>query len=156
MKTPRLAAGLTAALMAMNVVGPAAAATATCFQPADIEAEQAIRYQTELMVISDTCGSDSYRDFTIRNREAIIFYQKQLMDRFRRAGARSPRASLDSYLTEMANQRSLAAGREQTQAVCGRSAALLAEAKKLSGEQLRRHIATLAAENGKGYRRCAG
>jgi len=33
---------------------------------------------------------------------------------------------------------------------------LLSEAKKLTGDQFRRHIATLAAESGKGYRRCAG
>jgi len=156
MKRARLVAGLTAALVAANAVGPAAAATATCFQSADIEAETAIRYQTDIMVISDTCGSDSYRDFTVHNREAIIAYQKQLMDRFRRAGVRSPRASLDSYLTEMANERALAAGRERSQLVCERSIALLSEAKKLTGEQFRRHIATLAAENGKGYRRCAG
>jgi hypothetical protein len=156
MRPSRLAAGLTAALVAANAAGPAAAATATCFQAADIEAEQAIRYQTEIMVISDTCGSDSYRDFTVRNRHAIISYQHQLLERFRRAGARNPRASLDSYLTEMANERALVAGREKTQTVCGRSTALLAEARELSGEQFRRHIASLAAENGKGYRRCAG
>ena len=152
----RLVASVAAALVAMNAVGPAAAATATCFQSADIEAEQAIRYQTEVMVISDTCSSDSYRDFTVHTRTAIIAYQNQLIDRFRRAGARSPRASLDSFLTEMANERALATGRERSDLVCQRSVALLAEAKTMSAEQFRHHIASLAAESGKGYRRCAG
>jgi hypothetical protein len=156
MNIARLVAGVTAALMTTNAAGPSVAATALCLQPADIEAEQAIRYQTDLMVISDTCGSGSYRDFTIHNRETIIFYQNQLIDRFRRAGVRNPRASLDSYLTEMANQSSLATVREATQAVCGRSAALLAEASTLKSEQFRHRMATLAAENVKGNRRCSG
>ena len=56
----------------------------------------------------------------------------------------------------MANERSLAAARERSQLVCERSAALLSEAKKLTGEQFRHHVSTLAAESGKGYRRCAG
>ncbi len=55
--------------------GPAAAAPPAS-SSADIEADQAIRYQTELMVLSDTCGGDIYRDFTLRNRDAIIVYQQ--------------------------------------------------------------------------------
>ncbi len=92
----------------------------------------------------------------MHNQQAIRLYQNQLMERFRRAGARNPRASLDGYLTKMANERALAAARERTQVICGRSAPVLAEAKELRGEQFRRHIASLAAENGKGYRRCSG
>jgi hypothetical protein len=85
-----------------------------------------------------------------------VFYQNQLIERFRRAGARSPRARLDSFLTELANESSLAAGRERTQIVCGRSQALLAEAEMMKSEQFRHRMATLAAQNDKGYRRCAG
>jgi hypothetical protein len=156
MNIVRLVAGATTALMVANTAATSLATTATCFRVVDIEAEQAIRYQTELMVISDTCGSDSYRDFTVNNRDAIVFYQNQMMERFRRAGARSPRASLDSYLTQLANESALVASRERTPIVCSRSEALLAEGKKLSNDQFRHHMATLAAENHKGYRRCTG
>ena len=156
MNFARLAAAATAALMTVNATGTSVAATATCFQAADIEAEQAIRYQTELMVVSDTCGSDSYRDFTVHNRDAIVYYQKQLMERFRRAGARKPQASLDSFLTQLANEIALATARDRTQAVCGRAEAMLAEARLLKGEQFRHRMATLAAENVRDYRRCSG
>lgn len=152
MMTSKLTAWLGVALIALEAAGPAFGAA--CFQPADIEAEQAIRYQTELMVLSDTCDNDSYRDFTVRNRGTIISYQSQLIEHFRRTGARSPRASLDTFLTQMANELALHVAREPAHSVCGRSATLFDEARRLDGDQFRRHVAALAVENGKGYRRC--
>ena len=64
-----------------------------------IEADQAIRFETELMVLSDTCGDDTYRDFTLRNRERSSSLSEAADDYFRRTGARSPQASLDTFLT---------------------------------------------------------
>jgi hypothetical protein len=145
------AAGIVALLS--SAAGPSVAATA-CFRPVDIEAEQAMRFQTQLMVLSDTCGGDTYREFTVRNRDSIIFYQHQLIDHYRRTGAPRPEASLDTYLTRIANEVSLSNGQELARVVCGRSAAFLAEARTLDGVQFRHRAAEMAAENEASYRRC--
>jgi len=155
MNFARLAAAATAALMTVNATGTSVAATATCFQAADIEAEQAIRYQTELMVLSDTCNvSSSYRDFTVRLRDTIVQYQHQLIDHFRRAGAKSPEATLDKFLTQIANELSMRSGAEQRPVICARSATFLSDAAKLTDAEFRNHVAELATEHEKSYRVC--
>ena len=106
-----LAATLTLGVSALVALAPTAApATGTCYRQADIEAEQAMHYQTELMVLSDTCGGEFYRDFTVRNRDQILSYQRQMLEHFRRTGARSPQASLDSFMTRVANEHALRDG----------------------------------------------
>lgn len=150
----KLAAGAAAFSLVLHYAGPAAAAVATCFQSADMEADQAIRYENELMVLSDTCGDDTYRDFTLRNRNAIIGYQKQMMNYFRRTGAHSPQAALDSFLTRIANEEALRAAGAPAQTVCSHAVSFLAEAKALDLREFRSRAAALAAENAKHYRRC--
>jgi len=149
----KVIAGVGALLLVMDVAGPAAAAT-PCFRPADIEAEQAIRYQTELMVLSDTCGGDTYRDFTVRNRDAIVVYQHEMIDYFRRTTTRKPEAALDTFLTRIANELALRSGRELVKTVCDRSATFLAQAQTLDKDGFRHYAADLAATNAAGYRRC--
>jgi hypothetical protein len=146
-------AGAGMLLLVADAAGPAVAATA-CYRPADIEAEQAIRYQTELMVLSDTCGGDTYRDFTVHNSDTIKRYQQAMMAHFRRTGARNPTGSFDTYQTKLANEIALTDGKEPVQTVCDRSSVLLQEAKTLDGVQFRERVAALAAENGKNYRQC--
>ena len=141
-------------LLAATAASPASPANGTCYKPAEIEADQAMHFQTELMVLSDTCGDQFYRDFTVRNREQILAYQQQLLDYFRRAGAKNPQASLDSFMTRVANEHALRDGRELRQTVCTRSAVLIAEAKTLDREHFRRHVAELATANKAAYRRC--
>ncbi len=106
------------------------------------------------MVLSDTCNVTNYRDFTVRNREVIVEYQKQLIDYFRRAGARSPEASLDKFLTQIANELSMRSGAEQRPEVCAHSATFLEEAAKLDGPEFRSHAAELATEHEASYRVC--
>jgi hypothetical protein len=147
----KLAAAATALALALSA---SAAAAAACFQPADIEADQAMRFQTELMVLSDTCGVTFYRDFTLRNRTQIIAYQHQLLDHFKRTGAASPRASLDSFLTEIANETALKDGNDLRQVVCTRSSDFFTTAQTLDSAQFRAHAAALATTNQATYRRC--
>ncbi|HUK61279.1 MAG TPA: hypothetical protein VLV50_18760 [Stellaceae bacterium] len=150
----RALAGAAALVLAAASALPAAAAPSPCYRLADIEADQAIRYQTELMVLSDTCNVTNYRDFTVRNRDVIVEYQKQLIDHFRRTGAHKPEASLDQFLTQIANELSMRSGTEQRPAVCARSASFLAEAAKLDGPEFRTHAAQLATEHEDSYRVC--
>jgi hypothetical protein len=148
----RRVAAAAAFVLALHLAGPAMAAA--CFNAADVEAEQALRYENELMVLSDTCGGDSYRDFTLRNRTAIIAYQRQLMDHFRRTGARSPQAALDSFQTKIANEEALRAADESAPTLCGRMVAFLEQGRTLDQQQFRRHAAMLATENKAQYRIC--
>ncbi len=141
-------------LFAPSAATPATTAAGTCYQPSDIEADQAMHFQTELMVLSDTCGGGFYRDFTVRNHDQILSYQQQLLDFFRRTGAKSPRASLDSFMTRVANEHALRDGRELRQAVCTRSASMIADAKTLDRDHFRQRAAQLAAANETAYRRC--
>jgi hypothetical protein len=141
------------ALLAFSAASPALAASA-CFRSADIEADQALRYQSKLMVLSDTCGGDAYRDFTVRNRDLIVFYQHQLAERFRRIGATRPEASLDSFLTRIANEDALREGVEPRQVACSRGAEFLAQARTLDRDTFPRYVAGLAAANRSTYRTC--
>ena len=50
---------LCSAAVLMGSVALATAATPQCFKASDMEAEQAIRFQAELMVVSDTCGAQT-------------------------------------------------------------------------------------------------
>jgi hypothetical protein len=145
-------AAVSSAVLAVSYAVPALAAP--CYKQADIEAEQAIRYQTELMVLSDTCNVDYYRDFTVRNRDLIVQYQHQLIDHYRRAGVASPAASLDKFLTQIANELSMRSGEEQRPVVCARSADFLAQASKIDGPEFKSHVAELATEHESSYRVC--
>jgi hypothetical protein len=152
--TKRWIAGVTALAFA-SAAGPVAAAAPTpCFNPDEIEAEQAVRYQAELMVLSDTCGDTTYRDFTVRNREIIIVYQHEMMDHFRRTTAQKPQAAFDTFITRIANELALRSGSERVQTVCDRSATFLAQAQTLDKDGFRHYVADLAATNAAGYRRC--
>lgn len=147
-----LATATAALFLVFEIAAPAEAAS--CFQPPDIEADQAMRYQTELMVLEDTCGGTFYRDFTVRNRDQIVFYQQQLKDHFRRIGGHSPDAMLDSFMTQIANEISVREGSELRDTLCTRSATVIAEARTLDAAHFRTLAAALATENSTSYRRC--
>ena len=142
-----------AALIAYATIGPALAA-GPCYRPSEIEAEQAVRYQAKIMVLSDACGDAIYRDFTVRNRELIVSYQKELIERYRRAGAHRPETSLDNYMTGVANEMSLANGTDYVSALCQRSAGFLKEAAALDKVQFRQHVEEMVVENRKAYKAC--
>jgi hypothetical protein len=106
------------ALVLSCIVASAAAAAEDCLRPAEAEADQAIRFQTELMVVSETCREQTYPRFLRRNRKALVDYQQRMIERYRRTGAPRPRASLDSYMTQLANQISLQVSAEPVEALC--------------------------------------
>jgi membrane protein DedA with SNARE-associated domain len=149
----RRIAGATALVFVLTTSIQARAAS-PCFNAADIEADQAIRYQTELMVLSDTCGLDNYRDFTVRNSNALAAYQHQLLEHFRRAGVKSPAASLDTFLTELANELAVRSGPQLRLTLCTQSQPFLIASEKLDPDAFRKHISELAIEHEDSYRRC--
>ena len=144
--------GIIAAFM-ICVVTTAEAAPA-CYHPAEVEADQAARYQAKLMVLSDSCRSTSYHQFVNRNAETIISYQRQLIGFFRRGDARRPEDQFDKFLTRLANQIALTAGQEPLDSLCPRSADFLTQAVNFGKDEFRRYVAAQAATERKSYRLC--
>src|SRR2546421_11481643 len=95
---------LAAAFLAAASVATASAADRNCYSPGDIEAEQALLFQTDLMVISSACRDTVYGEFRARNKDSIIRYQNAMIDHFRRSGARNPKSAYDSWQTSLANE----------------------------------------------------
>lgn len=143
----------TAAVLLLGSAAWAAAATPQCLRGQEIEAEQAIRFQTELMVVSDTCGAQTYTAFARRNRAALVDYQQLIIERFRRAGASHAEARFDSYLTQLANEVSLRVGAQPVATMCRNAESFLATAESLAGDQFRRYVAEQAAADNSD-RRC--
>lgn len=143
-------------VIAVAMIGVVTAANAApqCYHPTEIEADQAARYQAKLMVLSDSCRSNSYNQFVNRNAETIIFYQRQLISFFRRGDARRPEDQFDKFLTRLANQTALTAGQEPLDSLCPRSAEFLSQAVNFGKEEFRRFVASQAAVERKSYRIC--
>ena len=145
---------LCSAAVLLSSVALAAAAAPQCFKAGDMEAEQAIRFQAELMVVSDTCGSQTYTQFARRNRDALVEYQHQVIERFRRDGVAHAEARFDSYLTRLANEVSLRTGAQPVAAVCRDAATLLANADTWGRDDFRHYIAEQVADGKTSLRRC--
>jgi hypothetical protein len=144
---------VTAAALLLGSAVWAVAATPQCLRPGEVEADQAMRFQTELMVVSDTCGAQTYTRFARRNRDILVEYQQQVIESFRRAAPAHAEARFDAYLTRLANEASLRVGGEPVAQMCRDAEPLLATADTLSGEKLKQYIAERAAVRSN-YRRC--
>ena len=106
------------------------------------------------MVVNETCHEQIYPRFLHRNRKALVDYQKRMIDRYRRAGAARPTASLDTFMTGLANQISLQAGAQPVDELCREHADFLAAADALDAKTFRRFIAKEAAGSDADDRRC--
>src|SRR5437764_14670034 len=88
---------LAAALLAAASAVTASAADRNCYSPGDIEAEQALQFQTNLMVISSACRDTVYGEFRGRNTAAIVRYQDAMLDHLRRPGGGSPKGPSETW-----------------------------------------------------------
>jgi len=141
-----------AALLASTVLSFAGTA---CYTATDIAAEQAMKYQTELMVYSDTCSQgNAFTNFLVHNRAAITEYQHQMEERYRSAGIHGAEVAFDNYLTYLANQVSLLINGLPTESFCSDKAHYFAEAEALSSEGLRHLVEARVVEHQTEYVRC--
>jgi hypothetical protein len=145
-------AGMTAILL-FGAVATAEAAP-QCYRANEIEAEQSVRYQAKLMVLSDMCRSDAYASFVHRNSAAIIGYQHQLIGYFRRTDGKKAEDSFDRYQTRLANQFALEAGHETLDKLCPRSADFLNRAPAFSKDECSRFVTEMAASERRNYVVC--
>src|ERR1700694_5674580 len=116
----------------------ARAAKTSCYSPSAIEAEQAIRFLTDVMVISSTCQDTVYAEFRLRNRDPILAYQKAMIAHFHGAPA------FDSWNTSLANQAARKQAGMPTAQICQTAAELLIKAKALDPKGFRQYAANQA------------
>lgn len=107
----RRAALLGAVLCLVAVAAWAATNRRDCYSSADMEADLAVQFQARLMVLSDVCRDTTYGLFTQRTRDAIIKYQRQMIDHFRREGKGRADVVFENYMTHLANEAALISGR---------------------------------------------
>ena len=124
------------------------AARVDCYTPNAIEAEQAIRFLTDVMVVSSTCQDTVYAEFRLRNRDPILAYQKAMIAHFHGA------PGFDRWNTSIANQASSKRAGQPSQLVCQQSADLLKQAGALDPPKFRAFAAEQAAVAGPQYPKC--
>lgn len=130
------------------------AQAATCYRTEEIEADQAVRFQTQLMVLSDSCGSTSYSQFTHRNASTLAAYQEKMIGYFRRITGRGADSAFDRFITSLANKTALDAGKEPIASLCSRSAEFLTKAQGFDREQFVHYVAEQAAAQRGNYTIC--
>jgi hypothetical protein len=132
---------LFAALLAAAVQQPGWAASkssANCYTANAIEAEQAIRFMTDVMVASSICQNTTYAEFRLRNRDAIIAYQKALIAHFR------GNAGFDRWNTTLANEASQKHGGVPSSQFCDQAVPIFQQASGLDPQSFRAYAATQA------------
>jgi hypothetical protein len=129
------------------------AASSGCYRRSEAVADQALRYTTEVMVMSDTCRNQTYDRFALRNRAQLVEFQDAMKEYFRRSG-RNAQAKLDSFMTHLANESALRTGVQNIGQVCAVAVQFLATADTMSGEGFRHYAENQVKEHGTEYRFC--
>jgi len=144
-------------LVSLLMLGSVATANAAplCYHTNEAEAEQAMRYQAKLMVLSDTCRSDAYTQFVHRNASVISGYQHDLIGYYRRADGRHAENAFDSYITRLANEYALGAGKEPLASLCAKSAEFLSQAPNLGKDEFRHYVVAQMAVERPSHPACA-
>lgn len=145
--------GVLAVLLAGSV---SVAQAAPCFRSDEIEADQAVRFQAQVMVLSDSCHSASYGEFRQHNGKTLAGYQQTMILHFRRGGvsARGADNAFDSFITSLANKLALVYGREPVGSLCSRSAKFLGDAGHFSRDEFVHYVSEQAAANRHTYAVC--
>jgi len=146
---------LAAALLAAASSQSVSAADRQCYSPADVEAEQAILFQTNLMVISSACKDTVYGEFRARNQAAIIQYQKAMIDHFRRTGSRNAQSDFDRWNTSLANEISLKQGTLPMAQICEQTSETLKLGRTLDAKGFHDYAVAKATSAADSHPRCA-
>jgi hypothetical protein len=112
-----------------------------CYSKAEFDAEQGIRFHTELMVMSLTCqdmaasGQNLFADYkrvTLNLRDPLLEWEKALIGYYRKVGTRNPTRSFDNFRTSVANEASQRIAAVTTPIYCEASVPMIARALKMS------------------------
>jgi hypothetical protein len=138
-------AGLAVALFAAAALQAAPAESRNCYSKAELEAEQAILWQTNLMVVASACHDPSYANFRMHNSGAIIRYQHEMIDYFRHTGSRDATRSFETWITHLANEAAEKETGIPTPQICQQQAGLLRLARSLDTKQFHQLVAAQMA-----------
>jgi hypothetical protein len=141
-------AALCAATMAQQSAAAAQRGRADCYTPSAIEAEQAIRFLTDVMIVSTTCQDTVYAEFRLRNRDPILAYQKAMIAHFHGA------PGFDRWNTVLANEAAQKRAGMPSTVVCQQSVDLEKQASTLDPPKFRAFAAAQAAAAGASYPHC--
>ena len=148
MKRLVVIAALCAAAIAQQPLGAAERARGTCYTQSAIEAEQAIRFLTDVMIVSTTCQDTVYAEFRLRNRDPILGYQKAMIAHFHGA------PGFDRWNTVLANEAAQKRAGMPSTVVCQQSADLEKQASTLDPPKFRAFAAAQAAAASATYPKC--
>ncbi len=133
-------------------VNPSGYITSTCYTPADVEAEQAIRLRSQLMVIGLNCQESRYsgtqenlyavyRRFVADHGPQFAAYESQMLNYFIRAGSGDPEADLARMSAEFGNKISLFATQTRTDMFCYKFSKQLLTVRHMNAGAFREWIA---------------
>jgi hypothetical protein len=148
MTMKRVALAALCVLAAVQGMPAFAASGGSCYTSVAMEADQAIRFMTDLMIVSSTCRDTVYAQFRLRNKDAIIRYQKALIAHFHGESA------FDKWNTSLANESARRGGGMPSAQFCQQAANLLKQAGALDSKGLHDLAVTKAASAGNSYVRC--
>jgi len=140
---------ISCAMVAALLSATAGAAAAPCFLPTEIDADQAIRLRTSLLVVSLECKDPTYTRFLERNGDTLAAYDGLLFERFERD--RSP-DGLANYLTQLESVEKARA--ERTPSYCADAFELVALADGMRPDELRSYAAAQAEAARETYAIC--
>jgi len=136
------------AAIALQPVLAAERARGTCYSQSAIEAEQAIRFLTDVMIVSTTCQDTVYAEFRLRNRDPILAYQKAMIAHFHGT------PGFDRWNTVIANEAAQKRAGQPSTIVCQQAADLMKQASALDPPRFRAFAAAQAAAAAPTYPRC--
>lgn len=144
-----LIAAACVAVMAQQSAGAAERArAAACYTSSAIEAEQAIRFLTDVMIVSTTCQDTVYAEFRLRNRDPILAYQKAMIAHFH------GNPGFDRWNTVIANEAAQKRAGMPSTVVCQQSVDLEKQASALDPPKFRAFAAAQAAAASATYPKC--
>ncbi len=123
---------------------------ASCYTASAIEAEQAIRFMTDVMVASSACQNTTYAEFRLRNRDPIVAYQKALIAHFH------GNAGFDRWNTTLANEAAQKEGSVPTGQFCEQAKPIFQQATTLDPQGFRAYAASQATVMRAQYTVCGG
>lgn len=142
------AAALCVIAVAQQSAGAAERGRGDCYTQSAIEAEQAIRFMTDVMIVSTTCQDTVYAEFRLRNRDPILAYQKAMIAHFH------GNPGFDRWNTALANDAAQKRAGTPSTVVCQQAADLEKQAGALDPPKFRAFAAAQAAAAGASYPRC--
>jgi hypothetical protein len=113
------------------------------------EAEQGLRFVTDVMVVSSACQDTIYAEFRLRNQKVIQDYQKTMITHMH--GTKN----FDTWNTSLANKASQQRAGRATAQICQDSAEMMKLAKSFDEKAFRQYAASQAQTAGAQNASCA-